>query len=183
MMRRGHVWKLAIAMAVLGALVAPVIAFATLPNPRQALIVPFERMGKLKLGITKAKAFDVWGPADDCAIGTDGRDTCVWFANSRTDFPVEAGVLELKEGKVCGMYIRAGENFRDGSLSITRLKDWETKEGVGLGSRMRKAKRVLGGTTVKTKNRVTTGFFPATTSESSNKVGRIAIFKQGCNVT
>jgi hypothetical protein len=69
-------------------------------------------------------------------------------------------VLELKDGKVCGMYIRAGVNFRDGSLSITRLKDWDTKEGVGLGSTMRKAKRVLGGTTVKTKHRVTTAFHP-----------------------
>jgi hypothetical protein len=68
-MRRGHVWKLAVATAVLGALVAPVIAFATLPKPRQALIVPYEGMGKLKLGITKAKAFDRWDQADDCTIG------------------------------------------------------------------------------------------------------------------
>jgi hypothetical protein len=183
MMRRRQVWTLAVATAVLGALVAPVIAFATLPKPRQALIVPYEGMGKLKLGISKPRAFNVWGPADDCQIGTGGRDTCVWFANSRTDFPVEAGVLELKDGKVCGMYIRAGVNFRDGSLSITRLKDWDTKEGVGLGSRMRKAKRVLGGTTVKTKHRVTTAFHPGTSSESDNKVGQIEIFKLGCNVT
>jgi hypothetical protein len=119
----------------------------------------------------------------DCGIGTGGRDTCVWFAASRTDYPVEAGVLELKGAKVCGMYIRAGVNFRNGSLSITRFKNWKTKEGVGLGSRMRKAKRVLGGKTVKTKHRVTTAFLPGNSSESKNKVGWIEIFKQGCNVT
>jgi hypothetical protein len=159
------------------------IAFATLPKPRQALIVPYEGMGRLDLGISKAKAFRVWDPADDCEIGRGGRDTCVWFANSRTDFPVEAGVLELKDGKVCGMYIRSGVNFRDGSLSITRFKDWETKEGVGLGSRMRKAKRVLGGQTVRTRHHVTTAFLPGTSSESDNRVGWIEIFKQGCEVT
>jgi hypothetical protein len=123
------------------------------------------------------------GPGGRLHDRQGGRDTCAWFANSRTDFPVEAGVLELKDGKVCGMYIRAGVNFRDGSLSITRFKDWETKEGVGLGSRMRKARRVLGGQAVRTRNHVTTAFLPATSSESDNKVGWIEIFKQGCEVT
>jgi hypothetical protein len=109
----------------------------------------------------------------------------VWFSSSRTDFPVEAGVLELKDGKVCGMLMRAGTNFRNGTLTITRLEDWETKEGVGLGSKLRKAKQVqgMGGKLVAEKRRVTTAIFGGTTDESKRKVESIRIFKKGCEVT
>jgi hypothetical protein len=182
-MNRARAWTLAVVGASIAALAAPTIAPAALPKPRQALIAPFVGFGKVKLGITKSRAFEIWGQADDCRIGTGGRDTCVWFSSSRTDFPVEGGVLELNDGKVCGMFIRAGTNFRDGSLTITRLKRWKTEEGVGLGSRMRAAKRVLGGRTIKTRHHVTTLFRPGTSQESRRKVGQIDIFKENCPVT
>lgn len=165
------------------ALVVPSAATGALPKPTKARIVPFESFGAVGLGTSQAKAFDKWNPADDCVAGTGGRDTCVWFSNSRTDFPVEAAVLEIANGKVCGLLIRAGEPFRGGDISITRLKRWKTEEGVGLGSKLRQAKKVLGGKLVDEKRRITTAFSPATTDGSENLVGEIRIFKRGCEVT
>jgi len=181
-MNRARVWTLVVVATSLVVVAAPAVAPAALPKPDQALVTPFVGFGKVKLGITKSKAFDLWGPGS-CAVGTGGRDTCVWLSSNPSDYPEEGTALELKDGKVCGMFMRAGENFRDGSLTITRLKRWKTKEGVGLGSRMRAAKHVLGGKTLKTKNHITTGFFAATTQESRRKVGEIRIWKQGCEVT
>jgi hypothetical protein len=180
-MKRAHVWTLAFAASLIAALAAPAIAPAALPKPKQALVTPFVGFGPVKLGITKSRAFEVWGQAQ-CAIGTGGRDTCVWLSSSN-DFPVEGTALELKDGKVCGMFMRAGTNPNDGSLTITRLKRWKTKEGVGLGSRMKAAKQVLGGTAIKTKHHVTTVFHPGYSQESHRKVGEVEIFKQGCQVT
>jgi hypothetical protein len=182
-MKHARAVRVATFAAAAAALVAPSVTTAALPKPTQARIVPFKSFGAVGLGTSKAKAFDKWNPADDCVVGTGGRDTCVWFSNSRTDFPVEAAVLELSGGKVCGMLIRAGEPFRGGDISITRLKRWKTEEGVGLGSKLRRARRVLGGKLVDEKRRVTTGFFPATTDGSENLVGEIRIFKRGCEVT
>jgi hypothetical protein len=170
-------------VATAAALLVPMIAPAELPRPSRALIVPFKSIGPVELGTTKAKAFQKWGAADDCQIGTGGRDTCVWFSNSSTDFPVEAGVLELTSNKVCGMYIRAGTNFRSGALTITHLKNWKTEEGVGLGSKLRAAKKVLGGKLIAKKHHVTTFFESGSTSESRNQVELIDIHKDGCNVT
>jgi hypothetical protein len=181
--KRARILGAAAFVATAAVLLVPMIAAGELPRPTQARIVPFQSIGPVELGTTKAKSFQKWGAADDCQIGTGGRDTCVWFANSSTDFPVEAGVLELKSGKVCGMYIRAGTNARDGSLSITRLKKWKTEEGVGLGSTLRAAKKVLGGKLIAEKHHVTTSFSPGTSSESRNQVEQIDIHKDGCNVT
>jgi hypothetical protein len=74
---------------------------------------------------------------------------------------VEGGVLELAGGKVCGMLIRAGSNSRSHDLSITKLKKWKTEEGVGVGSTLKAAKKVLGKLLVEKRG----------------------VFKKGCNVT
>ena len=179
-MRRTHVWTLAVTAIALVALGVAAIASAALPTPNHALVVPYQGFGKVKLGISKSRAFDLWGQGM-CAVGTGGRDTCVWLSNDPNDYPEEGTALELTNGKVCGMFMRAGSG-RDGSLTITRLKRWKTEEGVGLGSRMRAAKHVLGGRTIRTRHHITTAFFPGR-GEGSNKVEEIRIFKQGCEVT
>lgn len=182
-MKRARILGAAAFVATAAVLLVPMIAAGELPRPTRATIVPFKSIGPVELGTTKAKAFHKWGAADNCAVGTGGRDTCVWFSNSSTDFPVEAGVLELKSNKVCGMYIRAGTNFRNGTLTITRLKNWKFEEGVGLGSKLRAAKKVLGGKLIAKKHHVTTLFNPGSTPESRNQVEQIDIHKDGCNVT
>ena len=114
---------------------------------------------------------------------TTGQDTCVWLAERSNDLPPEGSGVQLKDGKVCGMMIQAGGNLRDGTLTITRLKNWKTEEGVGLGSLMRKAKALLGGKTVKRRRGVTTAFISGTSESTRQKVARIDIFKDGCRVT
>jgi hypothetical protein len=169
-------------IAVFALLAAP-IASAAPPKPKQALIVPFQSIGKIKLGSTKSKAFGAWGSTNLCGVGTGGRETCDWLSSAPTDFPEEGGVLELKGGKVCGMLMRAGTDVRHDRLTITRLKKWKTKEGVGLGSSLKAAKHLLGGKLVATKHHVTTAILGGTTPSTSSKVEEITIFKQGCQVT
>jgi hypothetical protein len=179
--RRTLTVALLVAAAV--ALVAPAAGNAALPTPTQALVVPFKSIGPIVFGTTKAKAFQKWGQGMCAHEDTTGQDTCAWLSTSPNDFPPEGTALQLKNGKVCGMMMRAGTNFHDGSLTITRLKKWRTQGGIGLGSRMRDAKKLLGGKTVKRKNGVTTVLSPGTTSASRSKLEGIEIFKDGCHVT
>jgi hypothetical protein len=182
-MKRTHAWRLGAAAIAICALVAPSIASAALPSPKQALVVPFQSIGKIKFGISKAKAFGVWGSTSLCSVGTGGRDTCDWLSTDPNDFPEEGGVLELKNGRVCGMLMRAGTNGRDDKLTITRLRKWKTQEGVGLGSTLNSAKHVLGGKLVATKHHVTTAILGGTTPSTTKKVEEISIYMQGCTVT
>jgi hypothetical protein len=182
-MRSARIWKLAVAVIAVCALVGPSIASAALPRPRQAVVTPFQSIGKIKFGISKAKAFSVWGSTSLCSVGTGGRDTCDWLSSSPTDFPEEGGVLELKSGKVCGMLMRAGTDGSHDKLAITRLKNWKTKAGIGLGSSLNSAKRALGGKLVATRHHVTTAIFGGTTPSTTKKVEEISIFMRGCEVT
>ena len=80
------------------------------------------------------------------------------------------------------MEIRAGTSFTSDQLSITTLKKWKTEEGVGLGSKLKAAKKVLGKLVVD-KHGVTTAFFAGTKGKSKSQVESIWIFKKGCEVT
>jgi hypothetical protein len=181
-MQGARMWGLAACVAAVTALVVPASAAAALPTPSQARIVPFKSIGPIEFGTSKAKAFSKWGAAP-CAVGTGGRTTCIWLSDSSTDYPEQGAVLEFVDGKVCGMLIRAGTNSTSGELTITRLKKWRTDEGVGLGSRLKAAKQVLGGKLVVRKHHVTTAFSGGFTSASQNKVEELTIYKDGCNVT
>jgi hypothetical protein len=182
-MKSTHTWKLAAAVLATCALVGPSLASAALPRPNHALVTPFHSIGKIRLGIAKPDAFGVWGATSLCSVGTGRRVTCDWLSPAATDFPEEGGVLELKGGEVCGMLMRAGTDAVHGSLTVTRLKQWKTKEGVGLGSSLSSAKHVLGGKLVVTKHHVTTAILGGTTTPTSKKVEEIKIYKQGCEVT
>ncbi len=181
-MRRAHAWRFG-AATLICALVAPSIASAALPSPKHALVVPFQSIGKIRFGISKAKAFSVWGSTSLCSVGTEGRDTCDWLSSDPKNFPEEGGVLELRNGRVCGMLVRAGTDRRNDKLTITRLKGWKTREGVALGSPLKSAKRVLGGKLVATKHHVTTAILGGTTPSTAKKVEEITIYMQGCPVT
>jgi hypothetical protein len=174
---------LAVSVAVGVVLLGAAIASAALPKPTRALVVPFKSIGPIAFGTSKATAFQKWGQGMCAHEDTTGQDTCAWLAEGTPDFPPEGAALQLKNGKVCGMLIRAGTNLNDGTLTITRLKNWDTKDGIGLGSRMRKAKTLLGGKTVKRKNGVTTALSPGTTDSTRNKLEAIHIYKDGCQVT
>jgi hypothetical protein len=164
------------------AALAPLTSSAALPKPKTALIVPFKSMDGVKLGVTQAKATSKWGPAL-CADEDSGGRTCSWFADSQSDFPAESASLQISpSGDVCGMLIRAGTNATTGKLTITGLKKWKTEEGVGVGSQLKAAKKVLGKLVVK-KHGVTTAFFEGTTPESNDQVESIEIFDKGCTVT
>jgi hypothetical protein len=183
LMKRTTIWAFAAFVGTAAALVAPMTASAALPAPHKARIVPFKSMGVVGLGTTRAKAFSKWGETNLCSVGTGGRETCDWLSSAPTDFPEQGGVLELKDGKVCGMLIRAGTNATSGDLTITSLKKWKTDEGVGLGSTLKAAKHVLGGKLIAHKHHVTTAFDGGTTPSSDKQVEEITIFKDGCNVT
>jgi hypothetical protein len=181
-MKRVRAGALTVGVLACAAALLPLSSSARLPKPTSALIVPFASIDGVSLGTSKAKALERWGPADQCVIGTGGRDTCVWIARSATDFPAEAGVLELAGGRVCGMLIRAGSSSRAPALTITRLKKWKTKEGVGLGSTLRAAKRVLGRLVVERRG-VTTAFQPGFSGNGRQQVANITIYRTRCPVT
>jgi hypothetical protein len=182
-MKPPHILGLALALLAGAAALLPAMASSALPKPRAALIVPFKSVDGITLGVTtKAQALARWGASDVCSIGRGRRDTCGWFARSTTDFPVEAGVLEISGGKVCGILIRGGTNSRAQSLTITRLRKWKTAGGVGLGSTLRAAKTVLGKLVVERRG-VTTAFAPGTVGRSRQQVGEIRIFRSTCPVT
>ena len=164
-------------------LLGPSAASAALPRPSHARVVPFQSIGKIALGVSKTKAFNAWGKTNLCSVGTKGRETCDWLSTNPQDFPEEGGVLELSHGKVCGMLMRAGTNPTADKLTITRLKQWKTKRGVGLGSSLASAKRSLGGKLVATQHHVTTAILGGTTRSTKDKVEEITIFRQGCEVT
>jgi hypothetical protein len=172
----------ALSAAAVVALLVPALGDAALPKPTQARVVPFKSIGPIEFGTSKAKAFQKWGTGMCAHEQTTGQDTCAWLAAGTPDFPPEGAVLQLKNSKVCGMLMRAGTS-PDGTLTITRLKKWRTEEGIGLGSKMRDAKQLLGGKTIVRKHHVTTALSPGTTSESKNKLEAIEIFKDGCHVT
>ena len=172
-----------VVMVALCGLVSPSVASAALPSPSHARVVPFQSIGKIALGTSKAKAFSAWGRTSLCAVGTKGRETCDWLSTNAQDFPEEGGVLELSRGKVCGMLMRAGTNPRADKLTVTRLKKWKTKQGIGLGSSLTAAKHSLGGRLVVTKHHVTTSILGGTTPATKGKVEEITIFRQGCEVT
>lgn len=182
-MKHPRIWGLAAFVVTAAALIAPMTASAALPAPHKARIVPFQSFGAVGLGTTRAKAFSKWGDTNLCSTGTGGRETCDWLSSSHTDFPEEGGVLELKNGKVCGMLIRAGTNATTGDLTITGLKKWKTDEGVGLGSSLKAAKHVLGGKLIASKHHITTAFSGGTTPSSEKQVEELTVFKDGCNVT
>ena len=181
-MTRTSIRARALTVVAVAALIFVAGAAAALPTPNHALVVPFQSIGVVKFGTKKSTAIDKWGQPS-CAIGTGGRDTCVWSASTSTDFPEQAAVLELSGGKVCGMEIRAGSNFQSDSLTITKLKKWKTKEGVGLGSKLKAAKHVLGGKLVVTRHHVTTAISGGFTDSTTNKVEEIRIFKENCPIT
>lgn len=172
----------AISAAAAVAVLLPALAGAALPKPTTARVVPFKSIGQIQFGTSKAAAFQSWGQGMCAHEQTTGQDTCAWLAAGTQDFPPEGTALQLANGKVCGMLMRAGTS-PGGTLTITRLKKWRTKEGVGLGSKMRDAKKLLGGKTVLRKHHVTTVLSPGTTSESRNKLEAIEIYKDGCHVT
>jgi hypothetical protein len=171
------------AAAAAAALLVPALVDAALPKPTRALVVPFKSIGPIQFGTTKAAAFQKWGTGMCAHEQTTGQDTCAWLAQGTQDFPPEGTALQLEGGKVCGMLMRAGTNLHDGTLTITRLKKWKTKEGIGLGSKMRDAKKLLGGKTVVRKHHVTTVLSPGTTSQSRSRLEAIEIYKDGCHVT
>jgi hypothetical protein len=175
--------RVALALTAAIALVASAVAGAALPGPTRARVVPFKSIGPIGFGTSKATVFQKWGQGMCAHEDTTGQDTCVWLAEGTPDLPPEGAGVQLKGGKVCGMMIQAGTNLRDGTLSITRLKNWKTREGIGLGSRMRQAKTLLGGKTVKRRQGVTTALSPGTTDSTRRKLARIDIFKDGCRVT
>ena len=182
-MERTRVVTLAVAAIAIVAVLAPTTAAASLPTPTHAKIKPFKKIGAVKLGISKAKAFEEWG-GGQCALEDSGGETCVWLSASPADFPAEGAAVQLFGGEVCGMFIRAGTPFSGGGQTITGLKKWKTEEGVGLGSKLKAAKKVLGGGKLsKEKHGVTTSFIQSFASGSEDRVGEITIFKDGCNVT
>jgi hypothetical protein len=182
-MKARRTLTVAISVAAVVALLVPALGSAALPRPTRALVVPFKSIGAIKFGTTKAQAVQAWGQPMCAHEDTTGQDTCVWLSSSPNDFPPEGTAVQLRGGKVCGVMMRAGTNFRTGTLTITRLKQWKTEEGIGLGSKMNDAKKLLGGVAVKRRNGVTTALSPGTTSASRNQLEGIEIFKDGCHVT
>src|SRR5215213_1308646 len=115
-MRPGRLCTLALSAAIGCALLVAAFATAALPTPTKARVVPFKSMGAVKFGITKATAVEKWGQPQCAHEDTTGQDTCVWLSTSPSDFPPEGTAVQLKGGKVCGMMMRAGTDFHDGTL-------------------------------------------------------------------
>jgi hypothetical protein len=165
-------------------LIFPLAASASLPAPHKAIIVPYVSIGSIGFGTAKSKAIGSWGASNLCSVGTKNRETCLWTTPGDSDYPAESGVLELANGKVCGMLIRAGTNFSgSGQLDVTRLKGWKTREGLGLGSPVGAARKLLGADLLGQKAGVTFVIATGTTPASAKQVEEIEMYKGDCKVT
>jgi hypothetical protein len=144
----------AVALVVLAA-----SAVAALPKPVNATIKNFGPIGGVGIGTSRARLVDVWGPPLDArgkkaCYNPDAPDyadeICVWQPSGGTDLPPEGGYVELLNGKVCEVMIQAGYTPGNWVLHTTKLRKqkWHTKEGVGLESSKRAAKRAFRGTTL-----------------------------------
>jgi len=131
----GRIRRLAVVALAGGSLICAGAASAKLPHPRTTLIVPGTSIGGMKLGMTTAQAFHVWG-STDCQFGV-----CTWWGPG-SQVHAERATVTLYQGHVIQIDINAGtangttEKFRPGTLS-----KWKTAKNIHLGSMKQAVKR------------------------------------------
>jgi hypothetical protein len=172
----------------------PLTAGAALPKPASAEIVNFTSIGGVGIGTTRARVFNLWGPAVNSG-GSNGcynpdapgypDEVCVWQIEGTGDIPPEGGYVEFVGNKVCEVYIQAGYTAGDWVLHTTKLRrqKWQTEGGVGLESPKGAAIGAFPGTQASgfiiqgTRAGVLQQIYLQSTGPDKNKVQRIRLVK------
>jgi hypothetical protein len=132
MLRRATV---AVGVLAVGATLWPAVGAAKLPHPKRTLIVPGKSIAGIKLGMTQAEVFHLWGRTG-CMAGF-----CTWTGPGSAGH-AERAVVSFAGGSVIEVAINAAttngtsEKFKPGTLS-----KWKTAKNIHLGSQKAAVKR------------------------------------------
>jgi hypothetical protein len=122
----------------LAALALAPAASAGLPKPRDtARIVVPESIAGVVLKKKIKTANKAWGRRGDCDF--KGFQSCVYESGKRR--AGRAVVEAARRGRVSSFAIYAGRNGKDGYVFKGKLLRFETKEGIGLGSKGSRVRR------------------------------------------
>jgi hypothetical protein len=123
--------RFAVLVGVLAALALPAAAQAGLPKPSTILIVPAKSLGGVSLGGSTKSVTKAWGQNKKCEY------SCVYEGKNTS----EAASVQL-ESKNNGVTYKAwlisisvGYNKADKPIFNTKLTEFETSSGIGLGSK------------------------------------------------
>ena len=112
------------------ALCVPALADAKLPNPRTTVIKPGRSIAGVKLDMTRAQTFAVWG-STRCLAPT----VCEWHGPGKAG-QQEVASISLVNGKVSQITIKAAVvGTATQSIRLGALARWKTSKGIGLGSK------------------------------------------------
>jgi hypothetical protein len=96
--------------------------------------------------------------------------------------PPEGAVVQFRNGRLCHVHIQAGVPLRGGPLLITRLRNWKTSRGFGLGSPVAATRRAYGSLFLTGAGGVNF-FFGEGVGAHRTSIARIGLWKPPCRPT
>jgi hypothetical protein len=109
-------------------------AAARLPHPKRTSIVPGTSIGGVKLGMTKAQVFHLWG-STGCGAGF-----CTWWGSGNHSHAERATVTFYADHAI-QIDINAGTTGTNVKFRPGELSTWKTAKHIGLGSMKQAVKR------------------------------------------
>lgn len=116
-------------------LLVPAAGLASLPKPKHRLIEVPSSIGGVELKQRIKRADRAWHRTGDCDFKSRFQSCLYEGKNPRTG---RATIDAAVRGKVSGFTIEAGLTGRNHFAFKTRLRRFQTKEGIGLGDRGKK---------------------------------------------
>jgi hypothetical protein len=122
--------------AAVGCLCLSPVAQAKLPHPKSTAIKPGKSIGGIKLDMSPAKVFHLWGHTHCPAPGS----YCEWVGSGKAGHQERATVSFVK-GKVSQIVINAATSGNNGRFKPGKLSKWKTSKKISLGSKKSAVKR------------------------------------------
>jgi hypothetical protein len=119
---------------VIGCLVWTAAASARLPHPKTTLIVPDVSIAGVKIDITQAQVFHLWGRTT-CIPGL-----CTWQGPGNPAH-AERATVSFHNGKVIQIDINAATSGTNEKFTPGQLSKWKTAKNIHLGSTKAAVKR------------------------------------------
>jgi hypothetical protein len=131
---RGRRWVVLTVLIVVAGCLGAGLASAKLPHPKRTAIVPGTSIGGVKLGMTQAQVFHVWGSAP-CGAGV-----CTWWGSGNRSH-AERATVTFYAAHAIQIDINAGTTGTNEKFRAGQLSKWKTSKHIGLGSTKQAVKR------------------------------------------